>query len=116
MMTNLFLIIKKSEGKGRETERERGNGVFILPINNDLHRKEIDDPIQFNSFSCISKQAKKLPLKLKRRGEMTKGKNCTDVYKTLYDYVYYCIARRYMKENKKEKEKKEEGERRKIDE
>ncbi len=33
---------------------------------------------------------------------MTKGKkNCTDVYKALYDYVYYCVARRYLKEKKR---------------
>jgi hypothetical protein len=38
MMTNLFLIIKKREG-------ERENGIFISSINNDLHTKEIDDPI-----------------------------------------------------------------------
>jgi hypothetical protein len=93
MMTNLFLIIKK--------KRERENGIFISRINNDLHTKKIDDPIQSNSFSCISKQAKKNSIQTKRKGDDERKKNCTDVYKALYDYVYYCVARRYLKEKKR---------------
>jgi hypothetical protein len=52
------------------------------------------------SLASVSRQ-KRIPFKLKGKA-MTKGKkNCTDVYKALYDYVYYCVARRYLKEKKR---------------